>query len=431
MNICSRPLYTFPIESNGPKLWNLQKHGFQSRTNNALTGHKQSLPSFLPRSKIITFFSRHISDRHTYSNDGCPGSHKSVSCRHQSSLYICLAYRIPCIMALSMGSNEICSSVFRRHFQSGMEELVSFAQSLIEARTDLSACHKMKRHILSVSQEMDEALEELKGGLRTIDAKSVELVAQRKRLEDERQAQTQQLKNLRHQLDSHRNLESKSREMLDMARKHLEEMQRQVSEKEKLIRYNDMIADIGVGLMVIPVTGWIAGGVLVGFGLADMEEAERAKRDAEAEVNRHSADVDRHATETNRLQALERKAESNIQKGKRRLSSIRSEKQQLASQQAEVVLFQNTLRKCVTFLAVLAGKTDTAEFLCTDVVIYEELERILEEILNHVFPLMGQGKETHLMALSSANIRWLIERLKSVRGMLSLHAPRKGHAIDF
>ncbi|XP_054834081.1 uncharacterized protein LOC129328816 isoform X2 [Eublepharis macularius] len=334
-------------------------------------------------------------------------------------------------MALSMRSNEICSSVFRCHFQSGMEELVSFAQSLIEARTDLSACHKLKRHILSASQEMDEALEELKGGLHTTDAKSAELVAQKKRLEDERQAQTQQLSNLRHQLDSHRNLESKSREMLEVTRKHLEEMQRQVSEKEKQRENSEMIVGIGGGLMFIPVVGWIAGGIMIGCGLADMEAAERAKKDAEAEVNRHSADIDRHTTETYRLQALEREAESNIQTSERRLSSIRSEQQQLASQQAEVVLFQNTLRKCVTFLAVLAGKVDTAEFLCRDVVIYEELERILEDILNHVFPLMGQGKETRLMALSSANIRRLIERLKSVRAMLSLHAPRKGHAIDF
>ncbi|XP_054832469.1 uncharacterized protein LOC129327736 [Eublepharis macularius] len=259
-------------------------------------------------------------------------------------------------MALSVGSNEICSLVVRRHFLPGMEELVSFAQSLIEARTDLSACHKMKRHILSASQEMDEALEELKGGLRTIDAKSVELVAQKKRLEDERQAQTQQLSNLRHRLDSHRNSKSRSMEMLDMARKHLEEMQRQVSQKKAEIEYNEQIRDIGIGLMFIPIVGQIAGGIMIGCGQAAVEDAERAKRDAEAEVNRHSADVDRHSTEAYRLQDLEREAESNIQMSERRLSSILSEQKQLASQQAEVVLFQNTLRKCVTFLAVLAGK---------------------------------------------------------------------------
>lgn len=328
-------------------------------------------------------------------------------------------------MALSMGSNEICSSVVHRHFQSGMEELVGFAQSLIEARTDLSTCQKMKRHILRAAQEMNGALGELKVDLRTIDAKSVELVAQKKRLEDERQAQTQQLSNLRHQLDSHRNLKSKSGEMLEKARKHLKEMQRQVAEKEKEIREDEMLGDVGGGLWVVPVLGWTVGIT------AAVEEAERARKDAEAEANRLSAVIDRQTAEINRLRALEREVEPNIQRSKRRLSSIQSEQQQLASQQAKVVNFQKTVRKCVTFLALLAGKVDTAEFLCRDAIIYEELEGILEEILNHVFPLMGQGRETCVMALSSANIRWLIERLNSARAMLSLHGPRKRSAIDF
>lgn len=177
-----------------------------------------------------------------------------------------------------------------------------------------------------------------------------------------------------------------------------------------------------------------SGGILALCAQSALEDAQKAKRDAEDEVDRQSAEVNRHTAEIDKLQALVQEAETDISTTQWRLSSIQTEQQQLASQQAEVVKFQNTLRKCVTFLAVLAGKVDTAEFLSRDVVIYNELEGILQEILNHVFPLMGQGRGTYLMALSTSEIRALIGRLKSARKKLSLEGPRPGWrnvAIDF
>uniref|UniRef100_A0ACB8EGJ5 Uncharacterized protein n=1 Tax=Sphaerodactylus townsendi TaxID=933632 RepID=A0ACB8EGJ5_9SAUR len=162
-------------------------------------------------------------------------------------------------MALSTGRNEICSSVIRRHFQPGMEELVGFAQCLIEAGTDLSTCHNMKRHIVRASQEMGEALQELQGGLSSIDSKSVQLVAQKKHLEGERQAQAEKLRSLRHQMDSHNSLESRSKGMLETAQKHLEEMQEELSQKEKEVEEKEDFRNIGIALMFIPVAGTLLG----------------------------------------------------------------------------------------------------------------------------------------------------------------------------
>ncbi|XP_048338839.1 uncharacterized protein LOC125425284 [Sphaerodactylus townsendi] len=337
-------------------------------------------------------------------------------------------------MALSTGRNEICSSVIRRHFQPGMEELVGFAQCLIEAGTDLSMCHNMKRHIVRASQEMGEALQELQGGLTTIDAKSVQLVAQKQYLEWERQAQAEKLRSLRHQMDSHNNLESRSKGMLETAQKHLEEMQRQLYRKEGEVQHNEMIRNAGLTMMFIPIVGTIAGGIIAFCSQMALDAAQKAKREAEVEVNRHSAEVARCAAEIDSCQTEIREAEAKIWTSKNRLSSIEWEKQWLTSQQAEVVTLQNTLRKCVTFLAVLSGKVDMAELLTRDVVIYRELERILEEIVNHVFPLMGQGNQTCVMALSTSEIRDLVGRLKCAREQLSLEGPRSGWgnvAIDF
>ncbi|XP_048338831.1 uncharacterized protein LOC125425276 [Sphaerodactylus townsendi] len=370
-----------------------------------------------------------------YSNDVFPGSHKSLSYKHQS-LHAAhyFAHRVLGVMALSTGRNEICSSVIQRHFQPGMEELVSFAQCLVDAGTDLSTCHNMNGHILKASQEMGEALQELQGGLSTIDTKSAQLVAQKKHLEGEREAQAEKLRSLRHQMDSHKSLESRSKGMLETAKRHLEEMQRQLSQKEDEARYNEMIRNVGIGLMFIPIVGMIPGGVMVGCGQVALDAAQNAKREAEDEVNRHSAEVVRCMAEIDRCQTEIREAEAEIQASENRLSSIEWEKQQLTSEQAEVVTLQNSLRKCVTFLDVLSGKVDTAELLTHDVVIYHELERVLEDIVNHVFPLMGQGNQMCVMALSTSEIRVLVGRLKCAREQLSLEGPSSGLgnvAIDF
>uniref|UniRef100_A0ACB8EGN4 Uncharacterized protein n=1 Tax=Sphaerodactylus townsendi TaxID=933632 RepID=A0ACB8EGN4_9SAUR len=187
------------------------------------------------------------------------------------------------------------------------------------------------------------------------------------------------------------------------------------------------------GLSMIS-TDYMISGIIASWGQVALDAAQNAKREAEDEVNHHSAEVAWCLAEINRCQTQIREAEAKIQASENRLSSIEAEKWQLASQQAEVVTLQNTLRKCVTFLDVLSGKVDTAELLTRDVVIYHELERILEDIVSHVFPLMGQGNQTCVMALSTSEIRGLVGRLKCAREQLSLEGPKSGWgnvAIDF
>uniref|UniRef100_A0ACB8FH87 Uncharacterized protein n=1 Tax=Sphaerodactylus townsendi TaxID=933632 RepID=A0ACB8FH87_9SAUR len=329
-------------------------------------------------------------------------------------------------MALSTGRNEICSSVIQHHFQPGMEELVGFAQCLIEAETDLSTCRNMKRHIVRASQEMAEALIELQDGLSSIDAKSVQLVAQKQLLERERQTQAEKLRDLRHQMDLDNSVERRAKGMLETAQRHLEEMQQKVSRMEAEAHHNELIRNIGIAAFFTPGLGLIAGSVMVGCGQVALDAAQNAKREAEDEVNRHSAEVDRRSAEIDRYQAQIREDEVEFWTNEKRLSSIEREKQQLTSEQAEVVTLQNTLRKCVTFLAVLSGKVDTAELLTRDVVIYHQLEWVLEDIVNYVLPLMGQGNPTDETALSTSEIRDLVGRLKSAREHLSLEGPRSG-----
>ncbi|XP_066472105.1 uncharacterized protein [Tiliqua scincoides] len=309
------------------------------------------------------------------------------------------------------------SLIDRHHFQSGMGELVNFAQSLLESPTDHHAREKVQRHTERASQEMQAALGVANGELRNIDNQSVKLVAEKKKKEGEKNAKNQHLSCLRNQLASYRSSESSSRNMLEAAQRHLEEMNRQVAAKRREVEQNEIIRNVGIGLMFIPIVGIIAGSVMVGCGQVALDAAEKAKREAEEAVQRHREEVSRYAAETSRLSSLIWNAEMDITNTQYRIILITSEQHSLASRQAEIIRVQDTLRKCVNFLSLLAGKVSVADDLSRDILIYEDLEHVLEDILQHVFPLMGQGNEG-VMALSSAEIRGLIGKLKSAQESL-------------
>lgn len=151
------------------------------------------------------------------------------------------------------------SLVDRRHFQSGMGELVNFARSLLESQADHNVVKKVHGHTERASQHMKAALEVANGELQGIDYQSMNLVAEKKKMEDEKNRQNQQLSSLRNQLASYSSLKSSSRSMLEAAQRNLEEMSRQVEEKRREAEQNETVRNVGIGLMFIPILGTIAG----------------------------------------------------------------------------------------------------------------------------------------------------------------------------
>lgn len=157
---------------------------------------------------------------------------------------------------------------------------------------------------------------------------------------------------------------------------------------------------------------------MIGIGQSNIDAAKQMKKEAEEAVSRHEAEVSQYAAEANRFSSLQSQAEYQIQATETKIRSIEQKQRLLAKKQSEIVTFQNALRKCVHFLGKLAGKIHVAEVLSRDALVYDELEKVLEDILLHVYPLMGQETEVGRMLLSNAEVRGLIGRLKYTRERL-------------
>ncbi|CAM5072562.1 unnamed protein product [Natator depressus] len=336
-------------------------------------------------------------------------------------------------MALSTcsGRDEGYKLVVRDHFEAGMRELVCFAQHLLEAEEDPNAHGKIWERIEAASREMSAAEEELGRQLKIVDARTEELVAKKKSLQDEQEEKKGNLKDLRRQLDFCRSSEREARERLEKANRHLREMQAELQRKREEAERNRLQRDIGIGLMFIPLLGTIAGSVLVGCGQVALDAANKAAGEAQDAVHRHTNEAARCSADVRRYDEQERRVEAEIAANEPRLAQIDVERQALAVLQGEIVALQNGLRKCVTFMNGLVGKVCVAKRLTEDLLIYEELANVLGEVVQHILPTMSPGGEAGTRFLATGELQGLIDKLKSGSCSLRARADAESAAIEF
>lgn len=312
-----------------------------------------------------------------------------------------------------------------------MRELVGFTQHLLEAEADLDAHGEIRERIEAASRELSAAEEELGRQRKKVDARTEELVVKRKSLQDEQAEKKGNLTQLRIQLDSCRRSEREAREMLERASRHLSDMQAEVQRRRDEAERNRVQRDVGIGLMFLPIIGTIIGATLVGCGHVAMEAAEAAAGEAQKAVDQHAHEVYKYSVEVCSCSAQEQQTEAEIAADKRRLAQIDEEKQALDRFQEEIVALQSGLRKCTTFINVLAGRVWVVERLTKDLLIYEEIAGILGEVVQQVLPLTSPGGEAGTRFLALGELRDLTEKLKSGSQGLRALADAESAAIDY
>ncbi|KAH1187896.1 hypothetical protein KIL84_009483 [Mauremys mutica] len=173
------------------------------------------------------------------------------------------------------------------------------------------------------------------------------------------------------------------------------------------------------------------GSIMVGCGKVALDAAEKAAREAQEAVNRHTNEASSYAAEVCRYEEQERQVEAEIAANEQRLAQIDVEQQALAVLQGEIVTLQDGLRKCTTLVNGLAGKVCVAKRLTEDLLIYEELANILREVVQQVLPLMSPGGEAGTRFLAAGELQGLIGKLESGGSSLRALADAEAAAIEF
>ncbi|XP_067394704.1 uncharacterized protein [Emydura macquarii macquarii] len=342
-----------------------------------------------------------------------------------------ISWHFPMALSTCSGRDEGYKLVVRGHFEAGMRELVCFTQYLLEAEADLDACGKIQKQIEAASRELSAAEEELGRQLAIIDKTTEELVVKKKSLQDEQDEKKQSLARLKIELDSCCESERKVREMLETAKKYLCEMQAELQRRKDESWNNQLVRDIGIGLMFIPILGTLAGSIMVGCGHTAMNAAERAAHEAQDAVNRHTNEESTYSAEVCRYTEQQRQMEAEIKIIEKRLDQIEPERQALAVEHGEIVALQKGLRKCVTFMNGLAGKVSVTERLTKNLLIYELLAHVLGDVVHHVLPLMSPGGEAGTEFLAVGDIQGHIEKLKLGSHGLKALADAEAAAIEY
>ncbi|KAG7243820.1 hypothetical protein INR49_007231, partial [Caranx melampygus] len=116
----------------------------------------------------------------------------------------------------------------------------------------------------------------------------------------------------------------------------------------------ELVRNIGFGVTLIPIAGWIAGPIMVVGGQIEMDQASAAVGKARRESDITAADIKIHATEA-RL----------------RYMSVRRE---------AVADIQDKLRRAVTQLGLLSGVGSVAELQTRRLILLEPVMKVLEEM---------------------------------------------------
>lgn len=108
-------------------------------------------------------------------------------------------------------------------------------------------------HHLQISEQVASS------GLKSLDENLERLIQDEGKLECEKKNTEQTLENLRTEQASNEKLLTNSQGALEQARMHLISTQQTLQDQEHR-KYNaEIVTDVGTGLLVLPIIGWIAG----------------------------------------------------------------------------------------------------------------------------------------------------------------------------
>ncbi|GLD71123.1 uncharacterized protein AKAME5_002244400 [Lates japonicus] len=143
----------------------------------------------------------------------------------------------------------------------------------------------VRLEIENMKQQMEESEQVATNKLHCLDEETERLTAEQSLLAEQKKQRESELENLKTQLESYRSSLESYTEALETERRNLRSAEDTLGDMTWRRDEAARNVEIGAILMVIPIVGWIAGGIMIGVGEREMSEAsdavDRAKKEVE------------------------------------------------------------------------------------------------------------------------------------------------------
>ncbi|KAG7225312.1 hypothetical protein INR49_014609 [Caranx melampygus] len=142
----------------------------------------------------------------------------------------------------------------------------------------------IRRQIENMKQQMEKSEHIANTELQRLDRATETLTVQQSQLAQQKIQKTNELNNLNTHLSSLQSTLRSYYQALETARRNLRSAENTLSDMREKRDKAERLRDAGIGVMFIPVAGWIAGAIMVGVGQSDMNRYSDAADTARREV---------------------------------------------------------------------------------------------------------------------------------------------------
>lgn len=148
--------------------------------------------------------------------------------------------------------------------KSGLQSFNKVSETLLSVGADVllpdsQTFHDLRRQIVNMKEQIERSERIAAGELHNLDRQTEVLTAEQGRLARRKMEKELQICNLRQQLDSYNSSLESYMNALDTMRRNLEAAEETLNMMRRQRDEAEEMRDIGLGLLAIPVIGWVVG----------------------------------------------------------------------------------------------------------------------------------------------------------------------------
>ncbi|TSX99896.1 hypothetical protein Baya_13948 [Bagarius yarrelli] len=245
----------------------------------------------------------------------------------------------------------------------------------------------IRQQIVEAHQHLEQSERAASSGLESLNRNLESLVEDEGKLEREMNETQQTLENLRTEQTSNEELLREANESVLLAGKHLDSANQTLQDQENRKHHAEVIKDVGAGLLVIPIIGWISAMMI--DGAVELDVANQAVRVAEDEVRKSESELEKYKNKVSDYKSKIFQTECDISQKDWELRQTREVIQQVKQQMESVGEFQNKLRSAVNLLGLLSGKVSVVEHQTRKSILQMPIMKVMEDVMNAMMKITG------------------------------------------
>ncbi|KAI4888450.1 hypothetical protein NFI96_031098 [Prochilodus magdalenae] len=281
-----------------------------------------------------------------------------------------------------------------------------------------------RKQIVKAKKSLEQSEKAASKGLKRLDQNIETLTQDEGKREQKIRDKKETIDRLRIKQTSNETLLKQSEESLEVARGSLDSAKSTLQEQEDRKRNAEIITGVGVGLMVIPIIGWIAGPAMAIGGAIELSYAQAAVQEAEEEVQNCKYQMKKYKSKVSGCKSKISQNERDMKKTHDRVEEIHKEIQQVKEKREAVADFQKNVRKVVHTLSGLSGKAGVAECQTRRFILPEPVMAVMEDLMKAAGDIAGD------QLLSNKEIPKLLSAIKENSRKLAAICASSGSAED-